>query len=338
MIKKTTHHLGQMLRIGSSLAALSLAILPAGAQVTAGFDFYADARQDDGANDRWEDLTVGNPSGSEMLLDDSPAVTRVATTTTTKLTAAYDFPGGSINNEAGALFVATGTTTIRGIEQFSGNWSDEQTTLEIWFKPDNLDPTPSNGQILFESGGGTGFGLFIDDNLLVMAHDSNDPRVEYDLSTDTLGLLLATPATSEFIHVVATIRENGTNNSELFINGVSVGTAVDDGDWSGGDAGAIGTRGQNNVGGRGGGQNNTESFDGQIALVRMYQGQILTPVEIQANFDEDKLGLPNQTQIVLAGDKPADRGARHLLQPNPGWKRFSMSIRARPSPVRRPRS
>ena len=303
MGKRKIHYLARLLRTGSALAALALATTQSSAQITPNFDFYADARQDDGANDRWEDLTAGNPSGAEMLLDDDPAVTRVTTSTSTKLTAAYEFQGGSINNEAGARFVSTGTTTFWGTEQFSGNWSDEAISLEIWFKPDNIDPTPTNGQIIFESGGGTGMGIFVDDNLLVLAHDNNNPRIEYDLSADPLALLLASPATSEFIHVVATARGPG-NVSELFINGVSVGTVVDDGDWSGGDAGAIGTRGAANTGGRGGGQNNTESFDGQIAVVRMYRNRILTPAEVLANFDEDKLGLPNQTQIVLAGDNP----------------------------------
>ena len=72
--------------------------------------------------------------------------------------------GGSINNEAGALIVDIGGTGQKSYQELPGDWSNNNITLEIWFKPDNLAPTPANGQILFEDGGGTGLGFFIDDN------------------------------------------------------------------------------------------------------------------------------------------------------------------------------
>ena len=66
----------------------------------------------------------------------------------------------------GALLVQTGKTNDTSFHHAPGDWSDEDVSIEIWFKPDNINPTPANGQILFEDGGGTGMGLYIDGNLL----------------------------------------------------------------------------------------------------------------------------------------------------------------------------
>ena len=195
-----------------AVAGLALAASPAHADVTPGFDFYVDARQDTDGDLEGEDLVAGNPSGLALRLDDSPAVTRVTTTTTTQLSEAYDLPGGSTGNEAGLLLVLSGTTTQRSFQEAAspGDWSNKPVSLEIWFKPDNLTPTPANGQILFEDGGGTGLGLFIRNNELLLSNDSNQSQISYNLSTDPSGILLA-PATSEFIHVVATHNANSGN-------------------------------------------------------------------------------------------------------------------------------
>ena len=73
---------------------------------------------------------------------------------------------------------------------------------------------------------------------------------------------------------------------ELFINGVSVGTDnPGGGDWTGGDAAGVGTRGAANTGGIGGGQQATESFDGQIAIFRVYRNQLLNESQVADNFD-----------------------------------------------------
>lgn len=305
MNPKLSKHMARLKGLAIAVAGFSLLATQAGAEVTPGYDLYIDARQDTDGDLQAEDLTVGNPSGLELLLDDDPLVSRVATTTSTQLTEAYDLPGGSINNEAGLLLVQTGTSDQRSFQEAAGpgDWSNKPVSLEIWFKPDNLTPTPSNGQILFEDGGGTGLGLFIRNNELLLSNDSGDGQISYNLATDPSGILLGA-ATTEFIHVVATHNAGAGNECQLFVNGTLIGSSVDDGDWSGGDAAGFGTRGDANVGGYGGGQQNTETFDGQIALVRAYQGQILTLTEVQANFDEDKLGIPNQTKIVLAGDNP----------------------------------
>lgn len=290
---------------GSTIAVACLSVISAqlGAEVTPGYDLYIDARQDTDGDLQAEDLTSGNPSGLELRIDDAPLVSRVATSTGTKLTEAYDLPGGAINNEGGLLLVQTGTSNQRSFQEAANpsDWSNKPVSLEIWFKPDNLTPTPGNGQILFEDGGGTGLGLFIRNNELLLSNDGNQSQISYNLATDPQAILLDA-ATAEFIHVVATHDAGASNECQLFINGTLIGSSIDDGDWSGGDAAGFGTRGDANVGGYGGGQQNTETLDGQIALVRVYQGQILTLAEVQANFDEDKEPIPNATKIELAGD------------------------------------
>jgi hypothetical protein len=72
---------------------------------------------------------------------------------------------------------------------------------------------------------------------------------------------------------------------KLAVNGSLIGSHTPGGsDWSGADAFAIGTLGGSNAGGIGGGQQNTESFNGKIALFRVYRNQILTNEEIKSNY------------------------------------------------------
>ncbi len=250
--------------------------------ITPGFGFLADASQDDDGNDRWEDLT--GISGVELLLDDDPAVLRVPVgPTNTRFTHAYEFPGGQEGNSGGALLVETGGTTNVSFGSAAGNWLTSDVTLEIWFKPNNLEPETDNGQILFEDGGGNGLGLFISDNQLQLRRAGGGGLVSYDLGEDPEDLLMDA-ATSEFIQAVATY-QTSNGDIELFINGVSVGTSSGQaGGWSGGDAAAFGALGGFNTGGIGSDQAGTESFDGQMALIRIYSGMILTDEEVRDNF------------------------------------------------------
>lgn len=200
-------------------------------------------------------------------------------------THAYDFPGGSTGNDAGGLFVDTGTSTQQSFETSSNaNWSQRPVTLELWVKPDDLTPGPTNGQIIFESGGSTGLGILIDNNELVVTHDNGAPQIAYDLNTDPSGVLNA-GATSDFFQIVVTHDAVTPFQTILYLNAQQVGTANDDdGDWTGADPTGFGTLGATNAGGLGGGQQSTESFDGQIAVIRAYYNQILTPTEVQANY------------------------------------------------------
>jgi hypothetical protein len=252
------------------------------ASATGGFDLQVDASTDSDGDTRWED-SVGS-SGFEYLLDDSPAVNRVTNSSTYSLfTHAYDFPGGSTGNEAGALKVTSGTTQTRSFQNAPGDWTNEDVSIEIWFKPDNLTPTPTNGQILFEDGGGTGMGLFIDNNELRARKTGGDGNIAYNLSTDPSNLIDGN-ATADFIQAIV-MYDVSAGSISLAVNGSLIGSHTPGGsDWSGSDAFAIGTRGGSNAGGIGGGQQNTESFDGKIALFRVYRNQILNADEIKSNY------------------------------------------------------
>jgi hypothetical protein len=271
------------------LAIYCIASYVHAAIVTPGYDFYTDASLDTDGNARWEDLTTGNPSGFEFQLDDSPAVTRVASGSAySGITHAYNFQGGSTGNEAGALLSLTGTAgAARSFLNAPGNWTDEDVTIEIWFKPDNLTPTPSNGQIIFEEGGLNGFGFFIDNNELRLRKTTGGLDVGYDISE----------ISGEYIHAVGTY-DMATGIEELFVNGISrAASGGGTGSWSGGDSAAVGTRGGGYTGGLGRGQQNTESFDGQVAIVRLYRNQILNDTEVLNNFE----AIPEPATLGLMG-------------------------------------
>jgi len=281
--------------------------------VTPGTDFYVDASLDTDGDSRWEDQ-IG-ATGFDFELDSNTvggtAVTRVAATSAFPgITAAYDFVGGSTGNVGGALLRTAGSGTNRSFQNAPGDWSNEDVTFEIWFKPDELTPdtvTNVNGQILFEDGGGTGFGFYLDpdNNELRLRKAGGGGNVAYDLVTDSLDLIndlndgvagqSAADVTSEFIQAVGTY-DIPSGTMELFVNGVSVGTAAPGGgDWTGGDGAGLGTRGASNTGGIGGGQQSTESFDGKIASFRVYRNQILTDAEVLANYN-----------AVVVGNRPPD--------------------------------
>ena len=280
-------------------------------QVTAGSDFEVNAGLDDGTNGVWEDV-IGT-AGIEFTLDTGNGVARVAATTGTSLTHAYDFPGGFLGTDEGGIGGARLAQTGNAVECYSfadgptpGGWDVQAVSFEIWFKPDNLTP-PDGGYILFEDGGGTGLGLFITTNEVVTSQDTDQAVISYNLDTDPDNLLLG-PATSEFIQVVLTRTLGGSTN--MYVNGQLVGTGEDgDSDWSGGDGFALASRGEANTGGRGNGDGSgidgtTRSFDGQIALLRVYNDQVLTAGEALANFDA--LSGPDLTAPTIANLTPLD--------------------------------
>jgi len=280
------------LLVGMAAVTIAWVASPAAAQLTppngaTNSFFNTDANLDTDGNNRWE--STGNYTAFDLLPDNSPAVTRGTFSPTAAvpgIAAAYDYPGGSTGNQAGTLLTIAGTSTQRSFQEASGDWSNEDVTIEIWFRPDNLTPTPTNGQILFEDGGGTGFGFFVDNNELRLRKAPGGGNVAYNISTDPSGLLVGA-ATAEFIQAVGTY-DVSAGSMELFVNGQSVGTAAPTGaDWSGGDAAGVGTRGDSNVGGIGNGQQSTETFDGEIAVFRVYRNKILTgglTGEVMKNF------------------------------------------------------
>ncbi len=239
-----------------------------------GAGFVVDAGQDDGANSIWEDVSDSQATGFDAILDTSPAVTWGAVSSALRgITAAYDFPGGNTGIEGGAtLSDATGDSFQNSAD---GDWTTEDVTLEVWFKPADLNTASNNGEIVFEDGGGTGIGFYMNDNLLQLRKLPNSGLVSFDV----------TGLEADFIQGVGTY-DVTSGELELYVNGSSKGTSTAaGGDWSGGDGAALGGRGDANAGGLGGGDSDTTGFDGQIALFRAYRNTILTPEQIALNYD-----------------------------------------------------
>lgn len=243
----------------------------------AGANIFLDAGLDDGANNIWEDsLGLWSPT------IDTANVTFVpdAGSSFQGITSAYDFPGGlsGIGGAEGPSLQDMGVDT-------------QPITLEVWFKPNASASYPTNGQVIWETGGGTGIGIFYKNGLVETAHDSNQGRMSTDVSA----------LTGEFIQVVVTYDTSSTfDNFKLYINGELRSTSSrTDTDMCGGDASGLGERGNANVGGAGNGDSNTASFDGRIAIFRSYHNQILNAAEVQQNYESVSLGI--QASANLSG-------------------------------------
>jgi len=298
-------------------SVLMCAIDAAAQGITLGADFNTDASLDMDGDNRWEDTAAA--TGLDFEFDASPAVTRMTGVSSLPgITAAYDFPGGSTGNNAGALLSAAGTGARRSFQNVQSDWSNDDVSIEIWFKPDNLTPSVSNGQILFEDGGGRGLGFFVDNNELRLRKAGGG---SLDVSTNISAL------GGEFIQAVGTY-DSSAGAIELFVNGASVGTdSGSDADWSGGDNAATGTRGGSNTGGIGGGQQNTESFDGQIAIFRAYHNQVLSATDVLNNFDAVSNNAPAPVfSGVLEYDAAQDDGANNTWENTGGRSGFDANL------------
>lgn len=287
-------------------SALTQAADPVPLDPTPGFNLYFNASSENDSSMEWSDLVNGNPTNLALLLDKSQNsgvehVSIPSTETVTEINAAFIFPGGFTDNDGGAELVTSGTSTGRSFQD--AGWQNQPVTFEVWFKPNNLNPSPVNGQILFETGGGTGMGFFINNNeLQFRKKPGNDGVVSYNLTEDPLNLLLG-PATEEFMQAVFTFNRP-TGEMQLFLNGVlaSSGTGGPD-SWSGGDNAAFGTRGGTGVGSFGGSDPAPESFAGKIAVIRAYRDRILNSDEVAVNF---KTFVIDQTAPEITSFNPAN--------------------------------
>lgn len=227
---------------------------------------------------RWENQGTSGGTNADWLLqgvtlDSSPVTARA------QITAAYEWDsiediasmpnGGSIQNN------------------LSGAEDAQDATWEFWVKPANT----TSVMTLFESGGGTGFGMIINNGVLEAATElDGGPKtgsyVSYDLVADPLNLVGGDP-TTEFNQYVVAI-DIGGGGIALYVNGVKVDetTSGTGNDWDGGDAAGLGIfRGSNHGGFTNGAAATAYNapFLGQMAIVRLYSG-LLTPRLVHQNF------------------------------------------------------
>lgn len=174
----------------------------------------------------------------------------------------------------------------------------QPTSFEIWFRPTRLS---GGDQVLFETGGRIdGLSITLSGSSLlfrVQDNQTNTLSLSFDLASDP-GLV----DPGEFIQVVGVLDLGASATGQLFVNGSEVanGSAANLFDWSGGGAAGIG-----NVNGRVGGTNGAGegdlagygAFDGEIALLRYYENQVLTPTEVVQNFQ----AVPEPGTLLLVG-------------------------------------
>lgn len=250
---------------------------------------------------RWENQGTSGGANADWLLngvtlDLSPETDRAQISAAYKWDSIEDVAsmpnGGSIQNN------------------LSGAEDGADATWEFWVKPANT----TSVMTLFETGGGTGFGVILNNGVLEAATEldggpKNGSYVRYDLVADPLDLVGGDP-TTEFNQYVVAIDIRG-GGIALYVNGVKVDetTSGTGNDWDGGDAAGLGVFRGTNHGGFSNGAATTAynaPFLGHMAIVRLYSG-LLTPRLVYQNFKavDSDIDIDGDT-ITAAGVIDAD--------------------------------
>jgi autotransporter-associated beta strand protein/VCBS repeat-containing protein len=238
---------------------------------------------------RWQNTGAVNPTNGSDDWQLGSGVTHVqATSSHQGITSAYHFDGSATS--LGPIDFSTGAiaTVTADAPQDLNIDTNANATIELWFRPETLS---GGNQNLWETGGGMGAGIVLQNNTLQVRLAPSGASVTYNLATDPLGLLPGGDATADFIQVVASLNlVNGIMS--VYVNGARVGTAANIGtDWDGGDGMGLGFHGGDNQGGFGGGESGfTENFAGDIAIFRLY-GSALGDAHVLQNFKAVSQGV-----------------------------------------------
>ena len=245
-------------------------------------------------NGRWENKGLRGGTAMDWILTDitfdpSPVTSRNG------ILAAYEWD--ALSDDATLSAGASGSIhdNVPGADLSDGTW-------EFWVKPANT----STVMTLFETGGGSGFGMIINNGVLEAATEldgdtQSGSYVSYDLVADPEGLVGGDP-TTEFNQYAAAITVNG--GLALYVNGVLVDetTSGVSNDWDGGDGAGLGGFGEDNHGGFTNSASGTiydATFLGQMAIVRFYSGT-LAEAEILQNFQAVDAGSDVDGDTIAA--------------------------------------
>jgi VCBS repeat-containing protein len=243
----------------------------------------------------WENTGSLGGTAMDWILRTGVTHDRSVTSTHLGITAAYAWDG-----------TPNATAILRGIDSINDILPGvdlANASMEFWLKPNAADL----GQIstIFETGGGTGSGLIIDNGILKAANAINTATVSYDLLTDSQGLLGGS-ATGEFFQVLWTIDFTNDVNT-LYINGVQVDATANPAtvDWDGGDAAGLGHFQGSNHGGFQNGAAGTAYdtyYNGSMAIYRIYN-EALSPTEVFQNFQAINSGATDMEgdTLTIAG-------------------------------------
>ncbi len=260
-------------------ADLSLALVPGErVPIIPGASINLDPGANDGTHSVWQDSTgLWN-----LTWDSSVTLVPDVGSSLPGITSAFAFPGGG-STSGGAE--GPSLTSLNGAHR-------KPITLEFWFKPNASASYTSIGQILWETGGRNGIGVFYRDGVVSAALDNNRGSISANVSD----------LTDDFIHLVVTYDNETTfNNFNLYINGVRrQGRGWPNIVLSDGNAAGLGKQGGSQVGGAGGLSGATHAgYDGMIAIFRSYHGRAFTAGEVFENYDAI-VGLDSVT-VTLNG-------------------------------------
>jgi len=239
--------------------------------------------------------------------DDATWVDEVGTNQTTAgkldygLSGLFSYGAASANTRAGitnAFNFTGGKGNYAGNIQNDSqdNITDSDASIEVCFKPADL----MRQEILIEYGGSTD-GSSITLNGKMLQFVTKDGGASTGLTADLTGL------TGDFIQVVGVIDLSGTNH--LYINGAEVGTgAANSGtDWAGGNGNdGLAGIGSTQVGGDGGAfgaLSGYGNFDGEIAIVNVYN-TALSDAEVLTAFEAEAVPEPSSIALLI-GDVAA---------------------------------
>jgi hypothetical protein len=286
------------------------------------------------------------PTGLGNLTTDAAGRTLFGTVLTATPLYAYDAarPGSTPNVWASTTITQDRNVTLSGVEwvdavsqrpglpkAFRYDGSDTGTvstfnvlsgspastaTVEIWAKPavDSWTDVPSpSGQILFETGGTTGWGVYLyrgasGDPVLRFRTGNSPERTTVDFTLTDESLL------DDFMQIVTVTdpAQPDANQMQLYVNGRLVGNGGRSGNWqAGGDGAGIGSGGGSLLGGSGNGFAHDGvtygTHQGDIALVRLYAAQALAPDQIAASYQSVA-----SVRITTTGDQVYGNAAELL--------------------------
>lgn len=173
----------------------------------------------------------------------------------------------------------------------AGNPSDEDVSLELWFRPGSM---ADGQQVLFETGGnGRGLSLLLDDQTLEFRVKTGGTSVtlSHDLGSDA----------SEFFQAAITLSLDGT--ASLYVDGLLSSSTSASGvsDWTNANGAGLGGRNGQIGGNTGGDLNGYGDFAGEISILRFYRGQVLTAGDVLQNYDAIATPEPGSALLVALG-------------------------------------
>lgn len=269
---------------------------------------HHDARNTAGTG-RWENLgTLGGTLG-DWVFGTGVSLNSSVSSARSQITAAYEWDGTAN---------ATAILDNGAFENLAGSGLDTRSvTIELWAKLGAADLTQTT--VLFETGGGSGLGVAVDNGVLQFATDNQTGLIEYDLVGDPDTVMGGLSPTADFFQVTAVL-DQATDTGRLYVNGQLVGTEVNGTtDWSGSDQAGLGRFRGTNAGGLANPASGTDYdsfFHGSIASFSLWDdalngGQVRQNFEAVANgtdVDGDSFtlaGVIDATQTLVPINSPA---------------------------------